>query len=188
MDNISKVTLLLFSICSLITQKALAQEDPRTVPTTQIEKISALVGKWKLKTEIFNPENQEWREVGQDIVSYDIIMNGLGLREMPIKHISGDALGVETTFSYDQYRQTFRLSVLDDAWGIMDIYEGAIEDNKLIATNIGKGTHFPTQDGGVMEFRLNIALDGNTRVTEINLTTNSGETWRQFYRLTYDRQ
>jgi len=188
MNNISQVTLLFFTIGSLITQTVYAQDDPRAVPATQIEKISALTGIWKLKTEIFNPESQKWREVGQGIVSYEIIMNGMGLREMPIRHVSGDALAVETTFSYDQYRQTYRLSVLDDTWGIMDIYEGEIEDNKLIATNIGKGTHFPTQDGGQMEFRLDIELNGDTRVTEINLTTNSGETWRQFYRLTYDRQ
>jgi hypothetical protein len=188
MNKFSKFIFLLLTIFSLITQSGHGQENPRAVPAAQIEKISQLTGIWKLKTEIFNLENQEWREVGQDIVSYDLIMNGMGLRETPIKHVSGDALSVETTISYDQYRRTFRISVLDDTWGIMDIYEGIIESNKLIATNIGKGTHFPTEDGGSMEFKLNITLDGDTRVTEINLTTNSGETWRQFYRLTYVRQ
>lgn len=188
MNKISKFIILFLTACSLFAQSTHSQETPRAIPAAQIEKISSLLGNWQLTTEIFNPENTEWREVGQNIVSFDLIMNGMGLRETPVEHISGDALGVETTFSYDQYREVFRLSVLDDTWGIMDIYEGQVEGDKLTATNIGKGTHFPTQDGDVMEFRLNMTLVGGTRVTDINLTTDSGKTWNQFYRLTYIKQ
>ena len=188
MNKISKFTFLFFSVCSLITQSAHAQENPRAVPANQFEKISALAGIWKVKTEIFNLENQKWREVGQNIVSNDIIMNGMGLRETPIKNVSGNALGVETTISYDQDRQIFRISAVDDTGEEMDSFEGIIEGNKLIATNIEKGTDFPAQDGGTMEFRLNMTLGGDTRVTEFSFTTNSGQTWRQLSRLTYVRQ
>ncbi|MBL4602543.1 MAG: hypothetical protein JKY84_07355 [Emcibacteraceae bacterium] len=95
MNKILKFTSLYFSVCSLITQSAHAQENSRAAPANQFEKISALAGIWKVKTEIFNLENQKWREAGQNIVSNDIIMNGMGLRETSIKNVSGNALALK---------------------------------------------------------------------------------------------
>ena len=99
----------------------------------------------------------------------------------------GNTIGIEVTFGYDQYRNVYRLYVLDDSFGVPDIYEGTVVGDQLIATNIGLGTSYPLENGGKLEFRFTMDLSGDKREVKIHMTANEGKQWLPMYRYEYER-
>jgi|GEM_PF-609141 len=158
-------------------------------PAEAMAKLGALQGTWKTVTEIAQ-EDGGWLEQSANIVAIKKSLRGLLLTESEVKRTSGDetSLGLKIDYTFDQYRKVYRVSVVDDGWGIMDIYEGGLEDGALTLTNIRSGTSFPLDDDGEMFFHLAMPVAGDWRVLDINMSTDKGESWRPFYRVTYTRE
>jgi uncharacterized protein DUF1579 len=170
---------------------ALADDVPKTAkaPAAAMAKLDALQGSWKATTQTIQDDGA-WQEQSVNLVAIEKSFHGLLLTESETKRVSGDAASprLKIDYTYDQYRNVYRISIVDNSWGIMDVYEGDFEDGALILTNIRSGTSFPIENGPELFFRMNMPVSGDKRVLDINLTTDEGETWQPFYRVTYTRE
>ncbi len=179
---------IITTICLLYAGVNLhAQDDPSKAPREALAKLDGIVGNWSVTAHYYDQQQSKYVRQANSIMSIQPILKGLGLREKPIKVIDGETIGIEVTFGYDQYRNVYRLFVLDDSYGVPDVYEGNITDNKLVATNIGQGTDYPLQNGGKLEFRFSMELGGDSRLLMIDMTADAGKTWLPMYRYEYER-
>ncbi|QLC22963.1 hypothetical protein HFP51_12670 [Parasphingopyxis sp. CP4] len=116
-----------------------------------------------------------------------IILGGHILREdTQIEQQPGDLITLQTQFSFDQFRNLYRIAVVDDDFGLMDIYEGRfISDTLLVATNLRSDTHFPLEDGRAMHFQLRWDFSELVVHFDVLLTVDGGANWRPFFELEY---
>lgn len=155
-------------------------------PHREMAKLANMLGEWTATTEMITPEG-DWVQQSIDRVGFRSELGGLLIAEEHLDRISGEGFVLITDLSYDQYRNTYRLSAIGTGWGLMDIYEGHLENDILSLNNLKAGTSFPLDDGREMFFRLLIPVSGDTRVTRIDMSVDGGETWSPFYRVTHER-
>ncbi|MEM9495991.1 MAG: DUF1579 family protein [Pseudomonadota bacterium] len=177
----------LFAAAPTASAQALTESVPPTAaePHNAMKALDALHGEWTSLTEM-RGQDGEWQTFSKDLVVFEPLVSGLLLAERHVERISGAGFVLLTSFSYDQYRDLYRTSVVDETFGLMDIYEGDAKDDVLTMTNLRSGTSFPTDDGE-MFFKLRIPLTGDTRVMDVDVSTDKGETWAPLYRMTYER-
>jgi len=171
-----------------ISSVVFAEEVAETAraPHESMKKIRGMLGEWTAITEMITQEG-DWIEQKTDHVAIKSELDGLLFAEQHLARISGEGFYITTDLSYDQYRETYRVSAIGNGWGIMDIYEGQLDNGILDLNNIRAGTSFPLEDGREMFFRLLIPVDGDRRVMDIDMSLDEGETWSPFYRVTYER-
>jgi len=155
-------------------------------PHGEMAKLANMLGEWTATTEMITPEG-DWVQQNVGRVGFRSELGGLLIAEEHLQRISGEGFVLVTALSYDQYRDTYRLSAIGTGWGLMDIYEGQLENDVLDLNNIRAGTSFPLDDGREMFFRLLIPVSGDTRVSRIDMSLDGGETWNPFYRVTHER-
>ncbi len=99
-----------------------------------------------------------------------------------------EPVGLMTVFGYDTYREVYRISVIDDTWGVPDIYEGRfVSDGVLIATNLRSDTHFPLEGGGRLHFQLRWDLSGDVKRFDVLMSGDGGASWQPYFETTYTR-
>ena len=182
-----KILLSLLILLISLTTSGLASEDPSNVPSKAMSKLAGIIGNWSVTTYYFDQQTQSFEQQAKSTLAVTSILKGLGIRETPVRLDEGKTIGIDITFGYDQYRNVYRLYVLDDSYGVPDVYEGQIERNQLIATNIDQGTHFPLKNGGKLEFRFTMDLSGDKRTVLIHMTADAGQQWLPMYRYEYER-
>jgi hypothetical protein len=146
------------------------------VPLHFMSKLKDMSGKWKLTMKT-TTDGKTWTQVSSIEVNVKPRLKGLMLAEVPVV-FDEKGFNLETFITYDQYRNVYRKSVIDDTWGIMDIYEGQIENGKLVLTNLNSKTFFPLGNGVWRGFRLTIDISGDTREMHIDKTDDYGKTWQ----------
>ena len=180
---------LVASACLAAAGASAADNLPETAqaPYDAMRELEGLKGAWTVSTEYVD-QNGERSMLSKDVVVAEESLRGLMLTEKHKERLEGQGFMLETDYSYDQYRNVYRLAATDDTWGVMDIYEGRVENGVLQATNLRSGTYFPTADGGKMHVRLTIPTKGDRRVMEVDHSLDEGESWRPLYRVTYERR
>ena len=178
-------------IVSSATISSFASEMPETarVPAAAMTLLDDMRGDWKTTVKI-RTDAGEWRIQSVNLVRISSHLNGLLLTEEEIERIEGDQsspqLKIDLTF--DQYRDVYRVSAIDSGWGIMDIYEGTLENGELVLTNLRADTSFPLDDGGALHFQLRIPVAGDEKVMLVNMSSDGGASWRPFFQITYSRR
>ena len=150
-----------------------------------MERLQPLAGNYRIEGQRHAPDGPIKLTATQATIAYTL--NRRALRE----DASVD-MGLEqpvtllTYFSYDEYRQVYRIAVMDDAFGLMDIYEGRfVDDATLIATNLRSDTHFPTADDGRLHFQLRWYLGGDVKQFDVLASTDGGASWTPYFEMTY---
>lgn len=162
--------------------------EPSKAPFAAMQKLAPMAGTWSMIMEYSPDDGANWQKAPASEVTYSYQMKNLILGEVP----SDDAASTFQTasfYSYDQYRKTYRIAVLDDTWGIMDIYEGNIEDGFLVATNLKAGTTFPIDEKISRAFRLKIEFSNQSeRKMIIDKSDDGGKSWQPNFKLTYTKK
>lgn len=98
-------------------------------------------------------------------------------------YLEGDArfagFGYRMVVSYDIYQKTYRTSVVDDASGLVDVFEGTLDaSGSLVQTNVRSGTHY-LQEGDRVHTRLIFTpLENGLWRWAVESSTDLGATWR----------
>ncbi len=167
-----------------------AEEIPETAraPAAAMELLEDMAGDWKSTVKIVT-DTGEWKTQSVNKTRISSHLNGLLLTENEIERIEGDpgSIRLKVDYTFDQYRDVYRISAVDSGWGLMDIYEGSLDDGVLVLTNVRSGTSFPLEDGGTLHFQLRIPVHGDEKEMEVNLSSDGGENWRPFYKISYLR-
>ena len=81
--------------------------------------------------------------------------------------------------SHDRFRDLYRVTVLDDASGLLDVYEGGLADGVLSVTNLRSDTFYPVGD---LEVHFRLVWDLSDPVVEFTMdaTTDRGAVWQPF--------
>jgi len=176
------------SLLFAVSANAQATPENAKAPKAAMAQIDAIKGDWISIVEIVT-QSGEWLQQSKNRINIASHLGGLLLTEVELERLEGDETSpvLKVDYTYDQYREHYRLSAIDSGWGIMDIYEGGLEDDALVVTNLRSDTSVPLADGRALHFRLTIPVTGDERVMLIDMSTDAGENWRPFFRVTYQR-
>ena len=147
------------------------------IPLEYMKKLNSILGEWDTVHFEYTDEG-EWKKTAISKTIFTKKLKGKLIVEEIRNLKPATGFIVETAITYDQYRHLYRLSAIDDTYGLMDIYEGKLENNTLVVTNLRAGTHFPTKEGGKMHFRLTFEeADHNNREFLVERSSDEGQTW-----------
>lgn len=181
-------SILLAMVCTMGIQAQEGVPEASRKPLMAMQVLAPWAGTWEMTMEITQDEGATWQAAATSILEFTMRQKGMMLAEIPTD-ISAPGFHLETFYSYDQYRDVYRTAVVDDTWGIMDIYEGTIEEGKLVSTNLRVGTLFPISETEWRGFRLTMDLSGDEkRMLVIDKTDDMGNSWQPNFRATYRRK
>lgn len=112
------------------------------------------------------------------------LLNGYGLeQDMTVGPAVGQMMTLQVTFSYDQFRQLYRVAVLDDMTGLLDIYEGDFKnDSVLSVTNLRSETFYPNGAQSIY-FKLEWNISGEAPTFDVLASTDVGKTWASYMQI-----
>lgn len=114
-----------------------------------------------------------WKETTTDTVQFSFIKKGNYL-----KAVMGGQYEYELIFSYDQFQRKYRMSSIDQVSGLLDIYEGNLQEGKLVIDNVAKDTYY-TMGGKNYYNRLTLSkISTNEGLMLIEGSDNRGEKWQ----------
>lgn len=143
-----------------------------------------LSGDWSVTIYTSEDDGDTWTAAGTEPVSIKFGHKGFMLEEVP-GDLTTPGFHMHTFITYDQYRGVYRKAALDDIWGILDLYEGNIVDNKLVLDNLKSGTFFPIDEKTWRGFRLTLDLQPSNREMLVESTDDNGETWQARFKMHY---
>lgn len=175
------------SVALCFTGWASAQEDVSARQIEAMARLAPLAGDWVVTGQIMGPDGAQPLEPGTAQAEY--AFNDRGLEETARIDLGSDGLTeLRTLFSYDPYREIYRLSVMDDAFGLLDIYEGDFDaEGRLVTTNLRADTSYPIE-GGQLHFKLIhdfTASEGHD--FEVHMSADGGESWMLYFDQHYAR-
>jgi hypothetical protein len=93
-------------------------------------------------------------------------------------------------WSYDKYREVYRMLACDDQDGLMDILEGNFEDgtDTIVVSNVGTNTSMLDADGKPINLRLSSTKTSADSCTdEMSESVDGGLSWLPVYRAEHTR-
>ncbi len=91
-------------------------------------------------------------------------------------------------WSYDPFRQVYRMLICDDQEGLMDLLEGNFDGNTITVSNLKTGTETIEPDGSRSFIRLASTKTSEDRFTdELSYSVDGGESWNPYYRAIHNR-
>lgn len=185
-----KKIFTLLAALALWSSEALAQNEIPAVskaPHAAMEKLSVLTGDWLMTAEYSADDGQTWSKGEPEHIKLSYRQKNLMLHEVPM-NTDRPGFHTEIFIAYDQYRKLYRLIAVDDAWGLPDVYEGKLEDGKLVVTNLKSGTFFPMDENVWRGFRITLELNAAKRMMVVDKTDDNGKSWQPNFRITYVKQ
>ncbi len=150
--------------------------------------LAPLAGEWKVKIEQRPREDVPWRESAGDARIESLAHGGLLAEVFAYEAGDGTPVEVRRQWSHDVYQDRYRVTAFVDWDSHLRVFEGALEDGKLVLTDLETGTAAvrPGRDTAFRRITLSgIGDEGFTLETETS--SDAGETWTLVRRYTYTR-
>ncbi len=186
--NTKKYVLLIWGIALFSIGSAQDEAIPEVsqAPLQAMQRLSSLAGTWEMTVFTTSDEGVTWNPAPAQVVDLRFAHKGFMLEEIPVA-LDGPGFHMRSYLTYDQYRKVYRKAALDDVWGVLDLYEGNFEDDRLVLTNLESGTFFPVADGKWRGFRLTLELEEDRRWMWIDKTDDEGASWQPAFKLEYNK-
>lgn len=139
--------------------------------------LSSFIGEWDVSQFTYTA-NEKWEKSSTSRIDFKSSLSAMVISGETRDMMPSNAMNLQLTFTYDQFRKTYRLSVIDSLYGLMDIYEGNMNvGDDLVLTNLNSDTNFPVENG-VMHFRFTFKDDdADKKSFSIEQTSTRGEKW-----------
>lgn len=160
---------------------AVAQVQP-TSQTVELRdgraRLDFLAGDWRIE-QFTSTQAGEWRSNGSGDLHFASTMNDLYLETRA--HSGGFLYHI--VLSFDASQQRYRVTSRDDQSGLIDVYEGAFdEQGALLVSNVGPGTHYFF--GGVRYHnRMSFSPTAGGWVWLVEASPDGGQSWRSQVRV-----
>jgi hypothetical protein len=158
--------------------------------TTGIERLHFMFGEWDIQAYSIN-ENSEW--VDSPLPKHtkiEPLFDGAFIEEKEVQmSIAGATVRFYILWSFDTYRQQYRMLACDDHDGLADILEGTfVDDNTIVVNNVNTGTHVLDTDGQPVFLQLTSTRSGDNSFTDVMAESlDKGVTWSAVYRAVHTR-
>lgn len=180
------LSLLLFCAFASTSAHAL-QKEPSLVPKQAMQKIKVIEGKWLSTMYMSQDKGKTWAKYPSQKVMVKSQLNDLLIEQKNLEP-SHNGWNMMHSVTYDQYRKIYRQTVVDDTWGLMDIYEGDIDkDGVLVISNVDSKTFFPGRDKTWLAFRIKIELTNCVRTSHIDVSLDQGKVWIPYIKYEYEK-
>jgi hypothetical protein len=152
-----------------------------------VERLRYLIGEWDIQPYL-RRDDGTWVPGAPNRTTIKPLYGGTFLQEDVTINLGTQTHHFFIVWSYDQFRQVFRMVVCDDVSGLMDVYEGNFVGQTIIVSNLYSGTSTIEPDGASSFFRLcSTRTDQNHFTDELQLSTDQGVTWLPLYRAAHTR-
>jgi Protein of unknown function (DUF1579) len=153
----------------------------------QMDRLLPLAGTWKMTPSYFDPRSRQWVDGAVFHALFVPRYDGRYLHSEFVLPMPGlPAFMMDWTLSYDRYRNTYRMAVLENVVGLMDIYEGEWQGDALLLDDKRTGTSAPGVSGRLMFARFVFRFDGPTRM-RITMQTWQKDVWVDHIRIVMDK-
>ena len=143
-----------------------------------MQRLASLAGEFRVEGIRHTPDGPV--ELQPTSATVEFTLNDLALVERSETDLGREEpVALMTVFGYDTYRDVYRISVIDDAWGIPDIYEG-----RFVSDGV---THFPLEGGGRLHFQLRWDLTDDVKRFDVLMSGDGGASWTPYFETTYTR-
>ena len=176
--------LMLMSSLGAAAQTSETENSPRQ----RLAFMSELTGDWVIYSRRMT--EQGWVEAEPEPATVESLWDGQAYRQTETTDFGNASYELVTHLTWDQYRSVYRITALDEGWGIMDVYEGGFDQNgDLVVTNLRSDTYFPWGPDQRAHFQLRWAFDDHAEgfVFHVLLTLDGGASWMPYFENTYRR-
>jgi hypothetical protein len=158
---------------------------------TGIERLHFMVGEWDIQAYNMD-ETGNWQESPlPKYTKIESVFDGAFLQEQEVKmQVANVVTRFFIMWSYDKFRQVYRMLACDDQDGLADILEGNFEANTdtIIVSNINSGTAMQDGNGNKAFLRLTSTQTSEHSFTdEMHESYDGGHSWSAVYRAVHSR-
>lgn len=148
-----------------------------------VEDFAFVQGVWSTQTS-FVGDDGVWGEPVDQIASGQALMGGNAYQFEAAVPFPGATFMMRFTLSYDRFNEVYRVVVLDDINGYVDVYAGqASADGGVLLDNLATGTSFPDGEGGFVAGRLHLYPTDTGLELDAEVSTNAGASWSPYMRM-----
>jgi hypothetical protein len=152
----------------------------------EMERLAPMEGTWKVDVELYRPKLQRW-DKGEGFTAYFSRKYGGHFIETELVSATGtQGYVAQVAFSYDKYRKRYRAFFRDSIFGLLDIFEGNFEGNRLLIDNRVTGTAGPPMNGNLEPNRLAMKFETPNRFT-LDVQRWGNEQWVDGMRYSFSR-
>ena len=178
--------LLALPFSQLLAQKT-SFEDRLKNYETKMEDVSFLIGDWADHSFTYDPKSETWVDFQAKKGGKTVVRN---TKITTLERVRGQAwsiagkLNLEGFLSYDVWQGTYRLVLVNDYLGLIDVYEGDFEGNKLVLSNRGPGTYY-TRNEKKMFVRMDFEKTEKGWSLSLLSSSEKEPTWRAGFKANF---
>jgi hypothetical protein len=153
-----------------------------------MERLRFLIGEWDIQPYL-RSEDGEWVASPPNQTTITALYDGAFLQEHVAIWFGDRTYNMFIIWSYDKFRQVFRMVSGDDVDGLILVYEGNFEGDTLVVSNVKSGTSTVDPNGNEHFYRLLSTKTSEDSFTdELQLSSDGGKSWLSFYRAMHTRK
>jgi hypothetical protein len=118
-------------------------------PAPEMQRLAFLEGGWRVTPQFGTPgQPGTWTPTAATRTEFIAFLAGTFLRsELSVTWPDGQVWKTVSVWSYDRFREEYRVGILDDLWGLFDVYEGGFDGDELKVSNERARTWGPAGSG-----------------------------------------
>lgn len=151
-----------------------------------MEALRPLAGEWDLTIEQRSREEQPWQTSTTTSTITPLLDGALLEERFTVDELFGPVTVVRQR-SWDRFREVYRFTYADDSTGQMQVFEGALEDGRIVVSNAATGTASRFGDVEVLERQVTYDVGPDGFKVDWERSTDGGETWLKTARYAYTR-
>lgn len=153
-------------------------------PPVGMAELHSLIGDWEVKVEDRQSPQAPWSESSRRSTVRPLARGALLQEEFQL----ADGSSAVRTLSYDQFRERYRLTSIDEQVSFLDVQEGVYDDEgRLVLSNLDTKTTLDVF-GRVIFTRTSVVdVGGDGFRLEREQSFDEGENWMLVQKLTYSR-
>lgn len=149
-----------------------------------MSRLSYMIGEWEVVS-IDQHEEVQYRASSTIRPTLD----GRALAEKTTATWDGKQWEVQIYRAYDRFQEQYRMAILDNYTGLLDIYEGRFDGALLHQSNLDSGTYVQTEEGQKLFFRgTTERISEDHFIIRGDYSADQGRTWAPAGRYEYRRK
>jgi hypothetical protein len=125
-----------------------------------MKRLAPMAGTWRVETEFFRPKLARWDKGEAFTALVTMRYEGLYIETELVPPFGTQGYATRMAFSFDKFRKTYRMALIENIVGLLDIFEGGFNGDTLWVDNRRTGTMGPNMAGQLEANRMALRFDG----------------------------